>query len=170
MKYFRQVKIFIFMNRKYQLLFIEAFLYLGFARILKSLPFNKIVHVLGEENKETKNDSNFTISEKKTLIQISQAINIMSRYTFWESMCLVKAIACMKMLERRQICSTLYLGTAKDHTGSMIAHAWLRSGPFYLTGYEEKDKFTVVSKFAKSIRRSNRKKEKLKNGQFHTEN
>ena len=40
----------------------------------------------------------------------------MSRYTFWESQCLVKAIAGMKMLERRHIESTLYLGTAKDET------------------------------------------------------
>ena len=73
----------------------------------------------------------------------------MSRHTFWESQCLVKAIAAMKMLERRQIESTLYLGTAKDENGNLIAHAWLRSGPFYITGVEAMEKFTVVSKFAK---------------------
>ena len=56
----------------------------------------------------------------------------------------------MKMLERRQIESTLYLGTAKDESGKLIAHAWLRSGPFYITGAEGMEKFTVVSKFAKS--------------------
>ena len=78
------------------------------------------------------------------LKQVSQAINIMSNYTFWESQCLVKAIAAMKMLERRQIESTLYLGTAKDENGKMIAHAWLRSGPFYITGAEGMEKFTVV--------------------------
>ena len=52
----------------------------------------------------------------------------MSRYTFWESQCLVKAIAAMKMLERRQIESTLYLGTAKDENGkndcSCMAAQW----------------------------------------------
>ena len=60
-----------------------------------------------------------------------------------------KAIAAMKMLERRKIESTLYLGTAKDENGKMIAHAWLRSGPFYITGFEEMERFTVVGKFAK---------------------
>jgi hypothetical protein len=160
-KYLRRVKIFIFMNKKSQLLYLEAVFYLGIARVLKSLPFHRIVHLLGEESKETTNNTPFSISDKKTLVQISQAINTMSRYTLWESMCLVKAIACMKMLERRHIASTLYLGTAKDHTGSMIAHAWLRSGPYYLTGYEEKEKFTVVSKFAKNIRGTVKKKEKL---------
>ena len=45
------------------------------------------------------------------------------------------------MLERRNIESTLYLGTAKDDQGQFIAHAWLRSGPFYLTGAEEMEAF-----------------------------
>ncbi len=147
----RRIKTFFFMEKRTQFLFIEALFHLGIARILKSLPFYRIVHLLGAENKETTYQTPISLTDRKALIEISQAINTMSRYTLWESMCLVKAIACMKMLERRHIGSTLYLGTAKDHTGSMIAHAWLRSGPYYLTGYEEKDKFTVVSKFAKLL-------------------
>ena len=96
-------------------------------------------------------ETSFRIDEsnRKILKQISEAIHIMSNYTFWESQCLVKAIAAMKMLERRQIESTLYLGTAKDENGKLIAHAWLRSGPFYITGAEGMERFTVVSKFAK---------------------
>lgn len=90
-------------------------------------------------------------SHKKILSEISQAINITSKYTFWESQCLVKAIAAMKMLERRNIESTLYLGTAKDENGKLLAHAWVRSGPFYVTGYEIMDKFIVVGKFAKRL-------------------
>ena len=42
-------------------------------------------------------------SNRKILkANISDAVHIMSHYTFWESQCLVKAIAAMKMLERRQ--------------------------------------------------------------------
>lgn len=89
------------------------------------------------------------MNQKQLLKNVSEAVNIMSRYTFWESMCLVKAIAAMKMLERRQVESTIYLGTAKDETGKLIAHAWLRSGPFYITGGEVMDQFVIVSKFAK---------------------
>ena len=88
---------------------------------------------------------------RKTLRMISQAIHIVSKYTFWESQCLVKAIAAMRMLEKRGIESTLYLGTAKDESGELIAHAWLRSGPYYVTGAEGMEKFTVVSKFAKKF-------------------
>ncbi|MCS3600075.1 hypothetical protein M2370_005287 [Bacillus sp. JUb91] len=86
-----------------------------------------------------------------TLKEVSEAISIMSRYTFWESQCLVKAIAGMKMLEKRDIESTLYLGTAKDNSGALIAHAWLRSGSFYVTGSEGMEKFTVVGSFAKRL-------------------
>ena len=76
----------------------------------------------------------------------------MSKYTFWESQCLVKAIAAMKMLERRNIESTLYLGTARDESGKMIAHAWLRSGPFYITGAEGMEKFISGKQICKKYK------------------
>lgn len=130
-------------------IFLESFLYLALGRILKSIPFSKVAPYLGEHMEETP----FTLepSHKKILSEVSQAINITSKYTFWESQCLVKAIAAMKMLERRNIESTLYLGTAKDEKGKLVAHAWVRSGPFYITGFEIMNKFSVVGKFAKRL-------------------
>ncbi|MCM3650406.1 lasso peptide biosynthesis B2 protein [Metabacillus litoralis] len=132
-----------------KLLFIEAYFLLLNARILKLQPFSKVLVSLGTQSGET-NLNNVQL-DKKVLRNISNAINIMSKHTFWESMCLVRAIAAMKMLERRNIESTLYLGTAKDESGKLVAHAWLRSGPFYVTGSEGMEKFTVVGKFAKKI-------------------
>jgi hypothetical protein len=143
----RKVRRFIFLSSSNKKIMLEAFLFLGFARILKLLPFSKISPTLGNKLEETPYHLNETHSE--TLKFISNAIHIMSRYTLWESQCLVKAIAGMKMLERRQIESTLYLGVAKDEKGKMIAHAWLRSGSYYVSGSEGMDKFTVVGKFAK---------------------
>ncbi|VEF49083.1 Uncharacterised protein [Bacillus freudenreichii] len=130
-------------------LLLEAFFYLGWARLLKVIPFSKVAPALGEHMKETTNE----LKEANTALvkNVSHAIHIMSKYTLWESQCLVKAIAGMKMLEKRGIESTLYLGTARNETGEMIAHAWLRSGPFYLTGAEGMENFTTVSTFAKSI-------------------
>jgi hypothetical protein len=144
-----KIKFFIKMDKATKLLLIEAFILLGWARVLKLLPFSKVAPSLGEPLMET--SYSFNESNKRELRNISNAIHIMSRHTLWESQCLVKAIAGMKMLERRQIESTIYLGTAKDGTGKLIAHAWLRSGPFYLTGSEGMEKFTVVGQFAKKI-------------------
>lgn len=144
---FLKLRSFFFLNTKSKLLFIEAYLLLGWARILKIFPFSIVAPSLGEYMNET---SHYYNGENKEIIRkVSHVIHITSKYTFWESQCLVKAIAGMKMLERRSISSTLYLGTSKDETGKMIAHAWLRSGPFYISGAEGKGNFTIVGMFAK---------------------
>ncbi|HDX9631253.1 TPA: lasso peptide biosynthesis B2 protein [Bacillus cereus] len=145
----RKIRKFFSLDMKTMFLFIEAYMYLGWARFLKSMPFSKIAPTLGTHMDETSLKCNE--SNKFILRSISEAIRIMSQHTFWESKCLVSAIAGMEMLKRRQIESTLYLGTAKDKNGKMVAHAWLRSGPFYITGAEEMERFTVVSKFARRI-------------------
>lgn len=149
MKMLNRIRCFINFNTQTKLLFVEAFIFLAWARIIKSLTFSKVALYLGEQMEETSLCIDFT--KYKVLKQVSQSVNIMSKYTFWESMCLVRAIAAMKMLERRNIESTIYFGTAKDKSGKLIAHAWLRSGPFYLTGAEEMERFVVVRKFAKKI-------------------
>ncbi len=145
----RKIRLFISMDWSLKMLLFESYFYLAWARFLKLRPFAKIAPSLGKEMVETTFDINF--SNRKNLAHISQTIQMMSHYTFFESECLVQAIAAMKMLERRKIESTLYLGTAKDEAGEFIAHAWLRSGPFYITGKDGMGKFTVVQKFAKNI-------------------
>ena len=39
-------------------------------------------------------------------------------------------------------------------TGQFIAHAWLRSGPFYISGKEGMERFAVVAKFANRVNRA----------------
>jgi hypothetical protein len=149
MKVYSKFQTFILLNQNTKFLFIEAFLFLGWARILKMIPFPKVAPSLGEHMIETAHTNIDTNNEK--IKNISHAIHIMSKYTFWESQCLVKAIAGMRMLERRRIESTLYLGIARDKGGKMIAHAWLRSGSCYISGSEGMEKFTVVGMFAKKL-------------------
>ncbi|MFC4320699.1 lasso peptide biosynthesis B2 protein [Litchfieldia salsa] len=137
------------MNSSSKRLLVEAYFFLAWGRVFKLLPFSKVAPSLGEQMVETSAND---MQDRKELLMISNAIHLMSRYTFWESECLVKAIAGMKMLERRQMESTLYLGTARDEEGKMIAHAWLRSGSFYISGSEGMERFTVVGMFAKRIK------------------
>lgn len=151
MRLLRKINTFLSFSFEMKLIFVEAFFYLGIARIFKALPFSKMAPSLGVQMEETEYELN---ADPKMLKKISQALHIMSTYTFWESQCLVKAIAGMKMLERRQIESTLYLGTAKDEEGKLIAHAWLRSGPYYISGAEGMERFSVVGKFAKVIQQN----------------
>ena len=148
-----KVRTFLSMDIYTKVLLVEAFFYLGWARLLKGIPFQKIAPSLGEHMGETSYssvDTNIAVVKR-----VAHVIHIMSQYTFWESQCLVRAIAAMKMLERRKIESTLYLGTGKDENGSFAAHAWLRSGPYYVTGANGMERYTVVGKFAKNIGDSN---------------
>ncbi|QHW30851.1 lasso peptide biosynthesis B2 protein [Paenibacillus rhizovicinus] len=136
-------------DQETRLLLIESVLYLGWARILKSLPFRWVSPSLGRWMAETTYGEDD--ADLACITQISRMLHLASRYTWWESACMVRAIAAMKMLERRKIGSTLYLGAAKDESGTMIAHAWLRSGSFMVTGGEEREGFAVVAIFGKWI-------------------
>jgi hypothetical protein len=111
------------------------------------LPFSKVAPSLGFYMKET----SFSVNpeEARKIRQIARAIALMHRHTPWQTHCLARAFAGMNMLNRRNIESTLYLGTGKDENGKMIAHAWLRSGDIYVTGADVMDQFTVVATYAK---------------------
>jgi hypothetical protein len=148
----RKLRTFFSFPKEMRKILIEAYFYLAWGRILKWIPFSKVVPSLGFPMADTSYD--IDLYKSQTLKQISKAIYLMSRYTFWESECLVKAFAAMKMLEKRHLDCTLYLGIAKDETGKLIAHAWLRSGSYYITGKEGMERFTVVQKFAKNVKGS----------------
>lgn len=143
----RKIKTFWSLDSELKRMLLEAYILLAKARIMKKRSFRKIAPALGVQREET----SFYMSneEQKTAQKISFAVHTASRFTFWESACLVKAIAAQKMLHKRGIETTLYLGTGKNEEGKFIAHAWLRSGPLYVTGAEGMERFTVVSHFAK---------------------
>lgn len=145
----RKLRIFFSFTMEMRKILIEAYFYLAWGRILKWIPFSKVAPSLGYPMVETSYDMDSL--KIQTLQEISNAIYLMSKYTFWESECLVKAFAAMKMLEKRQVDCTLYLGIAKDEKGKLIAHAWLRAGSYYITGKEGMKRFTIVQKFAKNV-------------------
>ncbi|WP_227394757.1 lasso peptide biosynthesis B2 protein [Jeotgalibacillus aurantiacus] len=137
------------MDPQFKWMLGEAYIQLAYGRLFKALPFEKASLKLGERMKETSHE--LKDQDRQTLAAVSQAVQIMSRYTPWESMCLVQAVAAMNMLSRRDIPSTLYLGTGKDESGKLAAHAWLRSGPFIITGAKGRSRYTVVGMFAKEL-------------------
>nr|WP_233167361.1 lasso peptide biosynthesis B2 protein [Paenibacillus roseus] len=137
------------MKGAHKRLLLEAYFYLGWARILKALPFSRIAPALGEHMAETTEQPQ--PAQIPVLREVSYAVQLMSRHTWWESQCMVKAIAAMRMLERRKIESTLYLGMGRDEKGRLVAHAWLRSGPIVITGAEGRERYTCVAKFARYI-------------------
>ena len=128
-------------------LLIEAFVLLGIARlIILILPFRWLEPYLGKRMVESTLDE--LSKDPQQIRQIAWAVNKISNFTPWQSKCLVQAIAAKRMLQSRQIVSTLYLGVTKNNSQQLEAHAWLRSGSIYLTGGQGHKHFTVVAMFA----------------------
>lgn len=76
---------------------------------------------------------------------VAYQVRVSCEKTPWESKCLVQALTARKLLMRKKISCTLYLGVGKKDE-EMIAHAWLRSGPDYITGGDGTG-YAMVAKF-----------------------
>lgn len=127
-------------------LMLEALTWLGLARLaVLTLPFRWIAPHMGQTQAVSPTDD--ATVDPDRLRRVALAIRRVSRHTPWDSNCLAQAIAAKRMLHRRHINSTLYLGLAKDDD-QLEAHAWLRSGPFILTGGRGSRCYTVVATFS----------------------
>lgn len=149
----KQIGIFKRMPFKYKLISIEAVFLMALARLsILFVPFRHVAARMGKPMEESSEE----VSEEllKTAKEISWIIQKASRYTPWESKCLVKALASLIMLKKRNIPCTLYLGMAKDKTNKLSAHAWLRCGRSILLGDYERPGFTTVAYFAVDETRS----------------
>lgn len=84
----KRLRVFLSLNMETKLLFLEAFIFLGWARVLKSITFSKVAPSLGDYMNET------SVAQIQphgdTLKKVSEAISIMSRYTFGKVNALLK--------------------------------------------------------------------------------
>ena len=79
-------------------------------------------------------------------IKVGNEENRIADKTPWESKCLVRALTARRLLHRKKIVTTLYLGVGKDENDAMVAHSWLRCGKAYVTGGDGA-KYATVAKF-----------------------
>lgn len=127
----------------FEALYLTAF----FKIVIFILPFKTYKRYFGMHNMETSYE--IDNSEYKTIRRISWVVSTISKYTPWESKCLVQAMTAQKMLRRRCLYSTLYLGVGKNDEGNNLqAHAWLRSGSIIVTGGQNMEKFNEVAHFS----------------------
>lgn len=145
----RRIRLLLTVDKAALALIPEALWRLFLVRIQLLFPFAKTAPQLGIQAQETPMISRE--GDAARIRHVTKAIRVMSRFTPWKSTCMVRAVAGLKMLEKRGIESTLYMGVAKDKQGRMIAHAWLRSGSYYVSGDDAMKGFVVVEKFAKVL-------------------
>jgi hypothetical protein len=111
---------------------------------IRVIPFRRLAPRLGRSQLE----SPVTQSPEAVVIarRVAWAIHVAARQFPWFMNCFPRAIAAKLMLRRRGVEATLYLGVRRD--AALKAHAWVRVGPFIVTGRQERIRFTVVSSFA----------------------
>lgn len=132
-----------------RLLFLEAALALAWAKAqIHLLPFRRLAPQLGRPQTETPRE--IPAADRETAVDISWAVQTAARYIPLRLVCLPQAIAAQRLLLRRGIASTLYLGVATDpkKRDAITAHAWLRAGDKILTGEHEAATHRMLTSFA----------------------
>ena len=107
------------------------------------LPAGRMKKTWGREDRESAETE--SVESYRQATRISRIVNKVCDKTPWESKCLVRALTAQRLLYRRGLPSTLYLGCGMED-GKMVAHAWLRCGEFYVTGGDGSG-YTTVARF-----------------------
>jgi hypothetical protein len=82
------------------------------------------------------------------LLRVKTAVARCNRYVPWNTECLTQALTAKKMLRHRKINSLLIIGFRKDAGGEIGGHAWLKVGPYFITGYRpDLDDYVINGQF-----------------------
>jgi hypothetical protein len=127
-------------------LLLEAAAALLWARgSLLLMPFARLAARLGVPRAETLRES--SPGQSAEAVRVRWALGAVARRLPWDSSCLVRALAGRRMLARRGVPCTLYLGVRRTG-GSLEAHAWLRCGNGYISGDDGMAGFTPIYSYA----------------------
>lgn len=123
---------------------ITVYLYSAYYRMcIRFVPMPKLekrMGIRGEESAPQETSKNLKLAKL-----VGFHVRRVTRHTPWESKCLVQALTARKILKKKGVNATLYLGVRKDNE-ELKAHAWLRCGELYVTGGDGKA-FGMVAKF-----------------------
>lgn len=132
-----------------RLLFLEALAGLCWDRArVAILPFRRIAPGLGTAQRETPNA--IPAPARAVAVEVSWAVQAVARHSPWRFVCLPQALTAQRMLRRRGIASTLYLGVSPDRERpeAIAAHAWVRAGDKIVTGEIEARRHRPLAWFA----------------------
>lgn len=78
--------------------------------------------------------------------KVRTVVNAVSKYTIWESKCMVQALCAKWLLQKYHIPSTIYFGVfSSAEENKLKAHAWLKINDYVITGAAGHQKFKVVN-------------------------
>jgi hypothetical protein len=129
-----------------RMLLLEAVAELLRARCqLTYLPLRTLMPQLGRIEWESPSEGDTTQSAQAR--EVGWAIQAVARRLPRLCTCLVNAMAARRMLVRRGLPATLYLGVRRAQ-GLLTAHAWLRCGDMCVTGEADRPQFAPIASFS----------------------
>lgn len=132
-----------------RLLFLEALAGLCWDRVrVRCVPFRRIAPGLGAPQRET--PAAISPAQRAVAVDVSWAVQAAARHAPLRFVCLPQALTAQRMLRRRGIAATLYLGVSPDRENrdTLAAHAWLRAGDKIVTGESEAARHRPLAWFA----------------------
>jgi Transglutaminase-like superfamily len=86
--------------------------------------------------------------QKQMAARVQVAVSRVDRYVPWGTECYTQALTAKLMLGRRNISTTLIVGFRKDDAGEIQGHAWLKIGPYFITGFRHDiDTYVINGRF-----------------------
>ncbi len=82
---------------------------------------------------------------------IGRFITKVSRFTPWQSKCLVQALVAKILFRRFKIMNNMFIGVGFDDKGKFIAHTWIDVGGVTVLGGVDNTRFKIMSSFADSF-------------------
>lgn len=104
-------------------------------------PWGCLTAYLGAQNQET--SVVLTPAQVAVVREVRWAIQAISRRLPYPPTCLMQALAAKALLAQQHIPATLYIGVAPQRVAErpINAHAWLRCGPYWVTGQHEQQHY-----------------------------
>ena len=89
-----------------------------------------------------------SLVNKQLAARVKVAVTRVDRYVPWGTECYTQALTAKLMLRKRNVCTVLVVGFRKDEAGEIQGHAWLKIGPYYITGFRHDiDSYVINGRF-----------------------
>ena len=152
----RKCRTFLTMRHREKIWFLFLFPLSGLIRAaILTIPFRHVAPYLGRHHQNYQLAALATKNQMQTAWRIGRITELASKFTPWDSKCLVQVVMVRCLLAYYKIPYVIHLGVVKARTGAeplengelMKAHAWLAVGQWIVSGREGHKAFTIVSTF-----------------------
>lgn len=130
--------------------FFLLYPYSGIIRLaILTLPFGYLSPRYGVYSRDDQLSALATSEQQMLAWRLGRVAEIVSRYTPWESKCLVQSLMVLTCLGYYRIPYVMHLGATltRDSNASMKAHAWVKVGRWVVSGGDGHQAFGILATF-----------------------